>query len=105
MAVLATAEGDSCIVENIFEDRFKMVSQLQKMGALIEVCQSKAKIRGNSLTGARVEAQELRGGAALVLAGLAARGETYVENRHFIERGYEDICRDLSHMGARILKD
>ena len=44
-------------------------------------------------------------GAALVLAGLAARGETYVENRHFIERGYEDICRDLSHMGARILKD
>lgn len=105
MAVLATAEGDSCIVENIFEDRFKMVSQLQKMGALIEVCQSKAKIRGSSLTGARVEAQELRGGAALVLAGLAARGETYVENRHFIERGYEDICRDLSHMGARILKD
>lgn len=74
MAVLATAEGDSCIVENIFEDRFKMVSQLQKMGALIEVCQSKAKIRGNSLTGARVEAQELRGGAALVLAGLAAQG-------------------------------
>ena len=105
MAVLATAEGDSCIVENIFEDRFNMVSQLQKMVALIEVCQSKAKIRGNSLTGARVEAQELRGGAALVLAGLAARGETYVENRHFIERGYEDICRDLSHMGARILKD
>lgn len=105
MAVLAIAEGDSCIVENIFEDRFKMVSQLQKMGALIEVCQSKAKIRGSSLTGARVEAQELRGGAALVLAGLAARGETYVENRHFIERGYEDICRDLSHMGARILKD
>lgn len=105
MAVLATAKGESCIVENIFEDRFKMVSQLQKMGAWIEVCQSKAKIRGGSLTGARVEARELRGGAALVLAGLAARGETYVENRHFIERGYEDICRDLSHMGARILKD
>ena len=75
MAVLATAEGDSCIVENIFEDRFKMVSQLQKMGALIEVCQSKAKIRGNSLTGARVEAQELRGGAALVLAGLRPGGD------------------------------
>lgn len=105
MAVLATAKGESCIVENIFEDRFKMVSQLQKMGAQIEVSQNKARIQGTELTGAKVKARELRGGAALVLAGLAARGETYVENRHFIDRGYEDLCRDLSYMGARILKD
>lgn len=105
MAVLATAKGESCIVENIFEDRFKMVSQLQKMGAKIEVSQKKARIQGTDLTGASVTARELRGGAALVLAGLVARGETYVENRHFIDRGYEDLCRDLSHMGARILKD
>nr|WP_297932976.1 UDP-N-acetylglucosamine 1-carboxyvinyltransferase [uncultured Blautia sp.] len=105
MAVLAAAKGESCIVENIFEDRFKTVSQLRKMGACIEVCGNRAKITGTDLVGTQVEAMELRGGAALIIAGLAARGETYVENRNFIERGYEDICRDLKHMGARILKD
>ena len=105
MAVLAAARGESCIVENIFEDRFKTVSQLRKMGACIEVCGNRARITGSNLVGTRVEAMELRGGAALIVAGLAARGETYVENRNFIERGYEDICRDLKHMGARILKD
>ena len=105
MAVLAAARGESCIVENIFEDRFKTVSQLRKMGACIEVCGNRARITGSNLVGTRVEAMELRGGAALIIAGLAARGETYVENRNFIERGYEDICRDLKHMGARILKD
>ena len=55
--------------------------------------------------GTEVFAQELRGGAALVLAGLAARGETCVRNRHFIERGYEDLCGDLTRLGAKIFKD
>lgn len=105
MAVLAAGEGESRITETIFEDRFKTVDQLNKMGAHIAVCGRTAKICGATLKGAHVEAKELRGGAALVIAGLAARGETYVANRSFIERGYEDICRDLSMLGAHILKD
>lgn len=105
LAVLAVAKGESRMVETVFEDRFKPVSQLQKMGADISVCQNCARIRGGVLTGTRVKAEELRGGAALVLAGLAARGETCVENRHYIERGYEDICRDLTLLGGQIFKD
>ena len=92
-------------METVFEDRFKPVYQLQRMGADISVCQNCARIRGGVLLGNKVWAEELRGGAALVLAGLAARGETYVENRHYIERGYEDICRDLALLGAQIFKD
>lgn len=105
LAVLACARGKSRIRENIFEDRFKTAVQLKKMGADIEVCGREAVIRGGSLSGTRVEAQELRGGAALVVAGLAARGETYVKNRNFIERGYEDICRDLNCLGAKTVRD
>lgn len=105
MAVLACMQGESRLVETIFEDRFKTVSQLVKMGADITVFGNIARIRGTGLRGAVVEAKELRGGAALVIAGLAAGEETYVKNRNFIERGYEDICRDLSGLGARILKD
>ena len=102
LAVLACARGESLIRENIFEDRFKVVPQLQKMGAQIEVEEQIARIRGGKLRGTRVKAEELRGGAALVIAGLGAEGETYVENREFVERGYEDICRDLSALGAQI---
>lgn len=105
LAVLACAKGDSRIKESIFEDRFKVVSQLQKMGAQIEVKEQTARVRGGTLRGTRVKAEELRGGAALVIAGLGAQGETYVENREFMERGYEDICRDLNCLGARVRKD
>lgn len=105
MTALACGKGESLLTETIFEDRFKIVSQLNRMGAAITVCENTAKIRGRKLKGARVKAEELRGAAALVVAGLAAEGETYVENRNFIERGYEDICRDFSALGARILKD
>ena len=90
LAVLACARGESLIRENIFEDRFKVVPQLQKMGAQITLDGRIARIRGGRLLGALVKAEELRGGAALVVAGLGAEGETCVENR-FIERGYEDI--------------
>lgn len=105
MAVLAAARGESRITETIFEDRFKTVSQLNKMGADIVVCQNTARIRGQSLTGAVVKAEELRGGAALVVAGLGAQGETFVEDSGFIARGYEDICRDLTMLGAQIYKE
>lgn len=103
MAAFTLADGCSIMEETIFESRFKIVPQLQKMGADIHVIDRRAMICGvSSLTGCRVEAMELRGGAALVLAGLAASGTTVVENRHFIDRGYEDICRDLKALGAKI---
>lgn len=103
MAAFTIADGCSIIEENIFESRFKIVSELEKMGADIRIKDNRAIICGvGSLTGCKVTAMELRGGAALVLAGLSASGMTIVENRHFIARGYEDICRDLQALGANI---
>ena len=73
------------------------------MGAKIQIHKNKAFIQGRqTLCGADVEAQDLRGGAALVIAGLMAQGETQVAGTSFIERGYEDICKDLGQLGARI---
>lgn len=105
LTVMTCARGESLIRENIFEDRFKIVPQLQKMGAQIVLDGRTARIRGGRLSGAMVKAEELRGGAALVVAGLGAEGETCVENREFIERGYEDISRDLNCLGAKTQKD
>lgn len=103
MAVLLTIPGESRIREQIFEDRFKVVKQLQKMGGEIKVSGRDAFIRGgHNLTGAVVEAQELRGGAALVLAGLAAEGRTVIKNSHFIERGYEGLGDILLRLGGKI---
>lgn len=104
MSALTTAHGVSVLEETIFEDRFHIVEQLKKMGAHIEQKgRRQAVIRGvESLLGCEVTAQELRGGAALVIAGAMALGETIVRNRHFIERGYEDICRDYRNLGVNI---
>lgn len=104
MAALTTARGVSVIEETIFENRFRIASQLRKMGACIELNgKRQALIVGvDSLLGCEVKAEELRGGAALVAAGCMALGETIVTNRHFIERGYEDICRDYQNLGANI---
>ncbi len=104
MTALSTAKGVSVIEETIFENRFHIVEQLKKMGACIEMKgKRKAVIVGvDSLLGCEVTAQELRGGAALVIAGVMALGETVVHNRHFIERGYEDICRDYQNLGVSI---
>lgn len=103
MAALSLSQGQSIIEENIFENRFRIVDDLQRMGAEIEVVKNKAYINGvETLRGMDVEAEELRGGAALVVAGLAAEGKSVVRNRHFIERGYENICKDLRNLGADI---
>lgn len=103
MTVLTKAKGNSCLKEKIFEERFKTVEALVHMGAEISFCQNEAYITGvNNLRGTTVEAKELRGGAALVIAGLMAEGRTEVTNAHFIERGYEDIVGDLQRLGARI---
>lgn len=103
LAVLVTAGGESIICENIFEARFKVAEWLNLMGADINVYGKKAVIKGvKKLHGEHVAAEELRGGAALVIAGLMAEGETIISNAHFIKRGYIDICRDLRGLGADI---
>ena len=99
----AVADGVSVIAERIYTSRFKHVDELMRMGADIMVDGPTAVVRGVSqLTGAAVEASDLRAGAALVIAGLAARGETWVEGVHHIDRGYEDFCRKLRGLGAHI---
>ncbi len=104
LAVLAAAEGRSIVEERIFENRFRVAVELNRMGACIEqVNAHMAVARGiGQLRGARVEARELRGGAALVIAGLMAQGETVVTGCPYIYRGYENICRDFRELGARI---
>lgn len=103
MAVLATARGESVIYEHIFENRFRTAGEIQKMGADIQIKNNRAVIRGvRKLKGCHVSAKDLRGGAALVIAGLMAEGDTIVENSIFVERGYQDICKDLTQLGAEI---
>ncbi|MCI7813445.1 MAG: UDP-N-acetylglucosamine 1-carboxyvinyltransferase [Lachnospiraceae bacterium] len=101
LAVLCRAEGRSKIIENIFEGRYQIVPQLRKMGAKIEIISQEAQIEGvEKLEGTAVRACELRGGAALIIAGLGASGVTKIEDSWFIKRGYEDICGDLRTLGA-----
>lgn len=104
LPVLALAEGHCRVEENIFENRFHIIGDLNAMGAKIEQIDAKtAGVEGvEQLIGARVKAKELRGGAALVIAGAAAKGETIVDGCGYIERGYENICRDLRELGVRI---
>ena len=102
MALACTACGTSMIVENVFESRFNHAAQLTRMGAEIWLHDRTAVICGGRLEGAHVSARDLRGGAALVLAGLAARGETVVENAGVIDRGYERLEDMLGALGADI---
>ena len=102
-AMLTTARGTSIIVENIFENRYKYTQELNKMGAKITVEGKSAVIRGaRKLYGAEVKATDLRGGAALVLAGLIAKGTTKIDNIDYILRGYENLEQKLSRLGAKI---
>lgn len=104
MTVLSLAFGESHIREQIFEDRFKTAGELNRMGACIRIKGRDAYISGrDTLKGCRVQARELRGGAALVLAGLAAQGTTCIHGYSYIRRGYEHICEDLCSLGACIL--
>lgn len=100
MALACVARGTSIIVENVFESRFAHASQLARMGADIWVRDRTAVVRGGRLESANVSARDLRGGAALVIAGLAASGETAVDNVGVIDRGYECFERMLGELGA-----
>lgn len=103
MAAMSVADGVSAVEERVFENRFRTAGQLKKLGALIQTKEETATILGREkLSGAFVEAQDLRGGAALVAAGLCADGVTTIGCCEHIERGYEDICRDLAGIGAAI---
>jgi UDP-N-acetylglucosamine 1-carboxyvinyltransferase len=97
------AKGNSYIVENIFEDRFNHVPELVRMGANITVNGRTAMIEGQSkLLGASVRATDLRAGAALIIAALAAEGTSTVRNIHFVDRGYEHFEQKLKALGADI---
>ena len=103
--VLGISEGTSTVTESIFENRFKYVDELTRMGADIKVESNIAIINGvKGYTGARVSAPDLRAGAALVIAGLSAEGITIVDDIHFIERGYEKFEKKLRTLGAQIEK-
>jgi UDP-N-acetylglucosamine 1-carboxyvinyltransferase len=102
-AVLSCADGISLVTEGVWDNRYKYIDELKKMGAQIEVRDRTAIIQGvDHLTGANVRACDLRAGAAIVIAGLAAQGVTQVEDIQFIERGYQNIVGKLRALGADI---
>lgn len=103
MALLSLAKGYSVITENVFENRFMFAEEVNRMGADVRIEGHHALIEGvERLSGAPVRSTDLRGGAALVLAGLAAHGETIVGEIEHIDRGYEGYVEKLSSLGARI---
>jgi len=103
MALMTQAAGTSRITETIFENRFMHASEMQRMGARIQIEGSAAIVEGPAqLMGARVQASDLRASACLVLAGLAARGETIIDRVYHIDRGYEKIESKLRSVGAQI---
>lgn len=105
MAMLCLANGKSTITETVFENRFMNVPELIRMGANIEINGKSAIVEGRDrLTGSEVMATDLRAGAALVISGLVAEGETIVKNIYHIERGYVDLVGKLSMLGAEIYK-
>jgi UDP-N-acetylglucosamine 1-carboxyvinyltransferase len=106
MTVAALADGTSYIHERIFDGRFALAGELNKMGAQVEVDGSRAVVRGATpLTGTRVTAHDLRSGIALVLAGLAAKGETVIESGYLIDRGHAHLATRMRALGADITRE
>lgn len=105
MSVACIADGTSMFVETIFENRYRHVPQLERMGAIIKVEDRVAIVEGvKKLHGAAVEATDLRGGAAMVIAALSAEGETEISGISHIDRGYENITKNLEALGAHIYR-
>ncbi|MBE6036885.1 MAG: UDP-N-acetylglucosamine 1-carboxyvinyltransferase [Clostridiales bacterium] len=105
LTLMCLAEGESQLEETIFEARFRTAEELAKMGAAVTVSEGRARIRGTGrLFGARVQAPDLRGGAALVVAGLAAEGKTIVENICHIDRGYDTLELGMGTLGAEMIR-
>ena len=100
---MSLAKGTSIITEGVYDNRFRYVAELRRMGAIGQVDGKVCVIEGtDTLVGAPVKACDLRAGAAMVIAGLAAQGTTIVEDVHYIERGYENIVGKLRGLGADI---
>ncbi len=105
MALMTQATGTSVVTETIFENRFMHVAELHRMGADIHISGNQATVKGKThLTGARVLASDLRASASLVLAGLAAEGETIIDRVYHIDRGYETIVKKISSIGGDITR-
>ena len=105
MTLLTTANGVGIITESLYENRFMQVPDLRRMGADIHQDRNHAIVKGvKNLTGATVAASDLRAGAALVIAGLMANGETTVEKLHHIDRGYEEFEHKLQKLGGKIYR-
>lgn len=105
IAINAIADGTAMVTENLFEARFRFVNELARLGADVKINGHHCLVRGkNSLSGAPVEATDVRAGASLVLAGLVAEGETTVHEIHHIERGYANFVENLQSLGANIKK-
>lgn len=104
MSLLATVPGTSVMVETIFENRFMHVQELRRMGADIKIEGRVAIIKGGQYEGATVESTDLRAGAALIIAGLAAHGETKIGKLEHIDRGYEKIHEKFQNLGAEITR-
>ena len=103
VTLLCVSKGTSLVTENIFENRFKYIGELQRMGVKVKQKEKNLIIYGKrKLNGANVIATDLRGGASLVLAGLVAKGETKVDNLSYILRGYENLDDKLNKLGAKI---
>jgi UDP-N-acetylglucosamine 1-carboxyvinyltransferase len=103
MALLTVARGTSVITETVFENRFMHVHELKRMGAKIVIEGHCAVVKGTEkITGAAVKATDLRAGAALVIAGLIAEGETEISCIHHIHRGYENLVEKFQGLGADI---
>ena len=103
-AVMCVSSGTSIVVENIFENRYKYMQELQRMGAKIKIEGKTAIIKGTrKLYGSTVKSTDLRGGASMVLAGLVAKGKTEVDEIKYILRGYEGLDKKLNSLGASIM--
>ena len=103
MCLLALAKGSCIITENVFENRFMFASELSRMGANIVIEGHHAIVHGvEGFSGAQVRSPDLRGGAALVMAGLVADGVTTVSDIYHIDRGYEGFVEKLASLGAKI---
>lgn len=106
LVLLSQSQGQGSIKETIYENRFRIVSELKKMGAKLKEQDETVFVSGaTELVGKTILAKELRGNAALVMAGLIADGETNILDCQYVKRGYEDICRDLRTLGAMIYED
>ncbi len=106
LALLTTVQGDSKVIETIYESRFQYINELRKLGAQIQLNNNVASLKGgNDMEGANVTAFDLRAGAALLIAGLCSEGKTRIHNPHYIDRGYEDLELKMTKLGAKLYRE